>query len=86
MITNGDEVISEISINGSVDDCSEAAVFSCDVSFGVKEANRSIEETRVHNLLDLFVVPLALELVVGANTLVVFSSISSVLSLPLTLL
>lgn len=83
---NGDEEISEISKFDSVDNCSEAEILSCDVSFGVNEANRSIEETRLHNLLDLFVVSMALELLVGSNSSVDFSSTSSVLSWSLILL
>lgn len=85
---NGDEVrdASEMSDFASFDECLDAKIFSCDVSFGINEANRSTEETNVHNLLDLFVVSLAVEWIVGENTLLVFSSISGVISLSLILL
>lgn len=76
-IINGDEAnddVSEISKFESVN----ATIFSCDVTFGVNEANRSTVETRVHNLLVLFDVSMAVD--------VDFFSMPSMMSMSLILL
>lgn len=74
LMTNGDEGddMSEISDLLSFNECSDAAHFSCGVSLGVNEANRSTVETKVHNLLDLYAVSLSIGLVLDA-----VSSVSS---------
>lgn len=67
----------------TIDERSDVVIFSGDLSSGVNEANRSTEETKVHNVLDFFVVALTLTLGFDANNFVSFSSISLVLLLSL---
>lgn len=63
---------------------SDGKIFASDVSLGVNEANRSTEETKLHNLFDFFVG--SFELAVGSSILVVFLSNSFVMSLSSILL
>lgn len=79
MIINGEEEsnMSEASnFSWTIAECSDVVIFSGDVSFGVNEANRSTEVTKVHNLLDFFAAALMLTLGFDANNFVAFSSIS----------